>query len=276
MILPNALTQHTGLSLQARGLAAFLLSLPDGTDISIRALAARLTEGEIAIGRALRELETAGYLTRQRVRDASGRITTITTMRDVPAADLGVSPEAPAAAPEPAPEPAASTPEPAQQPAPEDEPAAPSAPKPTPRAPAPSLDAVTAGTRVLLDVAAVEPRLTVGARALPALAALVDQALAADVAPAEIHRALTANLPGEIRSAAALIRHRLDEHLPVWTAAATVRALRASAPTTPRPRVEIAASPAAARWTECGDCARPLRTATPDGLCGDCRAVPAA
>ncbi|MFC5187119.1 helix-turn-helix domain-containing protein [Actinomadura harenae] len=275
MILPNALTQHATLSLQARGLAAYLLSLPDGTDISIRALAARLPAGEIAISRALRELENAGYLTRQRVRGPHNRISTVTTMRDVPAADLRVSPEAPAAAPEASPAPAESTPEPAHPSEPEDEPAAPCAPKPTRPAAAPSLDAVTAGTRVLLDVAATEPRLTVGATALPALAALVDQALAV-VEPAEICRALTANLPGEIRSAAALIRHRLAEHLPVWTAAATVRALHASTSAAPRPRIEIATSPAAARWTECSDCARPLRTSTPDGLCGDCRAVCAA
>ncbi|MFC4912906.1 helix-turn-helix domain-containing protein [Actinomadura gamaensis] len=271
-VIPNGLAQHSGLSLRARGLGLLLLSLPDGADISIRALAARLNEGEMAIGRALRELETAGYLSRRVVRLDDGRLVTCTTVRDVPEeiddelpSDLRGSRATLEAAPG------------ADDAAPNE--SAPSAGRVgaasrTGRRPAQLASAaLTAGTRVLLGVVAAEPRLSVGAATLPALAALVGQALAADVPPAEIHWVLTKGLPSEIRSAAALIRHRLDEQMPVWTAVASLRAT-ASADSACGSR--IAPSPAAVRWTECGDCARPLRTATPDGLCGDCRAVLAA
>ncbi|MFC5183653.1 helix-turn-helix domain-containing protein [Actinomadura harenae] len=276
-VVPNDLAQHTDLSLRARGLGLLLLSLPDGADISIRGLATRLNEGETVIARALRELETVGYLTRRVVRLTDGRVVTRTTVRDVPATEDEQSPdqgashtthEPPAAAPEAAPEP---KPDAATPSTPSAEPTAP-APRTT-RPPAQPLApaALTAGTRLLIDLAAREPRLTVTAAALPDLAALCEQALSANVDPAEIHRVLAACLPVEIRSPAALIRHRLAEHLPVWRAAASLRALRAAHAPAPSGGLRLDAAPGRARFVECGDCGRPLRTATGDGLCGDCR-----
>ncbi|RMI41021.1 helix-turn-helix domain-containing protein [Actinomadura harenae] len=276
-VVPNDLAQHTHLSLRARGLGLLLLSLPDGADVSIRGLATRLNEGEIAIGRALRELETAGYLTRRVIRLTDGRVITRTTVRDIPTTENeqptdqdvpDATHEPPTAAPEPAPEPAPDAANPSTPPA-EPTPPTPQTTRPAAQPLAPA--ALTAGTRLLINLAAREPRLTITAAALPELAALCEQALAADITPDQIHRTLTSNLPTEIRSAAALIRHRLTQHLPVWKAAAAIRDRQKASPATTQHGLHIAPSPAAARWTECADCARPLRAATPDGLCGNCR-----
>jgi hypothetical protein len=63
-ILPNAALQCRSLSLLARGLLAYLLSLPSGTrrGRDIKTLAAESPEGQAAISRAQRELITYGYM----------------------------------------------------------------------------------------------------------------------------------------------------------------------------------------------------------------------
>ncbi|MYX20095.1 hypothetical protein GTY77_08475, partial [Streptomyces sp. SID8380] len=55
-VLANALAQRRGSAVTV-GVAAYILSLPDGARVSIAALCAHFTEGEILISRALRELE---------------------------------------------------------------------------------------------------------------------------------------------------------------------------------------------------------------------------
>lgn len=273
-ITPNALAQHHSLSLRARGLALYLLSLPDGADVSIRGLASRLVEGQAAIAAALRELEDAGYLVRRVVRLDDGRLVTQTTVRDVPhtdddahdadAADQGVSHADSGTCAEPD----DAHPEP---PAPAAEPAAPTRrtgddAAPVPAAAPTTLGELTDAARVLVDVAAAEPRLTIGAAALPGLAALVDQALAAGVSADQVRALLTTGLPAQVRHPAALIRHRLTEQMPIWQAAARLTVLRG-----PGRPAEDPAAPARPRYVECADCRAPMRTATPDGLCSGCR-----
>ncbi|EST39334.1 hypothetical protein N566_02470, partial [Streptomycetaceae bacterium MP113-05] len=63
-VVGNHLAQHDELSLVAIGLALYIQSKPDGTLVSIKALTCRFREGEVAIARALNELEAAGYLLR--------------------------------------------------------------------------------------------------------------------------------------------------------------------------------------------------------------------
>ncbi len=63
-VIANALAQRRGSAVTI-GVAAYILSLPDGSPVSIAALCEHFTEGEILISRALRELESAGYLERQ-------------------------------------------------------------------------------------------------------------------------------------------------------------------------------------------------------------------
>ncbi len=61
------------LSLKAKGLLSYMLSRPDDWDFTIDGLARLNREGADAIGRIIRELEAAGYVTRRRVRNRAGR-----------------------------------------------------------------------------------------------------------------------------------------------------------------------------------------------------------
>jgi len=63
------------LSLKSKGLLSVILSLPDDWNYSTRGLAAISKEGIDCIGAALRELEAAGYIRRNKLRDDRGRIT---------------------------------------------------------------------------------------------------------------------------------------------------------------------------------------------------------
>ncbi|MFJ6747433.1 hypothetical protein ACIQNI_04415 [Streptomyces sp. NPDC091266] len=98
-VLANRLAQRAGSAITV-GVAAYVLSLPDGAPITIGALCTHFTEGKIAIARALRELEAEGWLERRVERGPHGRIVTRTFAYDLP----GASP-APAGSPEPVPDP---------------------------------------------------------------------------------------------------------------------------------------------------------------------------
>ena len=71
-VISHVLAQRRGSAVTV-GVAAYVLSLPDGSPVSIAALCEHFTEGEILISRALRELEEAGYLKRHRERTPTGR-----------------------------------------------------------------------------------------------------------------------------------------------------------------------------------------------------------
>ena len=118
-VISNALAQRRGSAVTV-GVAAYILSLPDGAPVSIAALCEHFTEGEILISRALRELEAAGYLERRRERGPGGQIRTRTYFYDVPgtgdptrarraaaAAEAARTAGSPAKRPEPAQPPAA-------------------------------------------------------------------------------------------------------------------------------------------------------------------------
>lgn len=62
------------LSLKAKGLLSFCLSLPDTWDYSIMGLAAVCKEGRDCIMSTLQELEELGYLRRERTRNADGTL----------------------------------------------------------------------------------------------------------------------------------------------------------------------------------------------------------
>ncbi len=76
-VLGNGMLRDTELALRERGLLATMLSLDDGWRFSVRGLASILYDGESAIKAALRILEAKGYLRRERLRDAQGRITAV-------------------------------------------------------------------------------------------------------------------------------------------------------------------------------------------------------
>ncbi|MCF3131038.1 helix-turn-helix domain-containing protein [Streptomyces olivochromogenes] len=186
-VIGNHLAQHPELSLTAIGLAAHIQSLPAGTPIGIKALAAKFPEGEIRIAAALRELEEHGYLTRARERLQSGQVTTRTTSYNKPR--LAV-----AAAAAPAPEP--------RRPAPE---------APAPASPAPH----RAAADLLAGLRARDSRLLLTERDVKRLAPAVDTWLERGVPPTAVARTLTTGLPEKpILHPAAFLAHRLTALLP--------------------------------------------------------------
>jgi hypothetical protein len=74
-ITSNAAIEDTSISLKARMILVYLLSRPPGWVTSAERLAAQISEkdGLSAIKSGLRELEQAGYLTRNRTRGDDGR-----------------------------------------------------------------------------------------------------------------------------------------------------------------------------------------------------------
>ena len=73
-VMSNHHLRNGKLSLKAKGLLSMMLSLPEDWNYTTRGLAATCKEGVDAIGGALRELETAGYIVRHQLRDRQGRI----------------------------------------------------------------------------------------------------------------------------------------------------------------------------------------------------------
>lgn len=74
-VMSNYHLKDKNLTLKSKGLLSMILSLPDEWNYTTRGLAAICKEGVDAIGSALKELETAGYIDRKQLRGANGRIT---------------------------------------------------------------------------------------------------------------------------------------------------------------------------------------------------------
>ena len=67
--ISNQLFKNKGISLKAKGLMAYLLSLPNDWNLSINGIVACSKEGRGAIRSILKELISAGYIEREQVRD---------------------------------------------------------------------------------------------------------------------------------------------------------------------------------------------------------------
>lgn len=74
-VMSNHHLKNKNLSLKAKGLLSMMLSLPEDWNYTTRGLAAICKEGVDSIGSALKELESHGYIVRNRIRDSKGRIT---------------------------------------------------------------------------------------------------------------------------------------------------------------------------------------------------------
>lgn len=74
-VMSNHHLKDTNLTLKSKGLLSMMLSLPDEWNYTTRGLAAICKEGVDAIGSALKELESTGYIIRNRLRGKDGRIT---------------------------------------------------------------------------------------------------------------------------------------------------------------------------------------------------------
>ncbi|TXC93664.1 GntR family transcriptional regulator [Streptomyces sp. ISID311] len=242
-VLANRLAQRAGSAVTV-GVAAYILSLPDGAPITIDALCTHFAEGKTAIAAALRELEAEGWLERRVERGPHGRITTRTFAYDLP----GVPPEAPLEAAPGAPLVAAE----ADGPEPTTDPVHPPEPEPAPASAPPAPQAA----ELLAALPHRDHRLLLSEREITALAPAVTDWLDRGAAPQEITDALTSGLPMRLnRRPARLLAHRLS-------------ALRPPSRTSPPPQPD---RPPVVPLQNCDGCDRAFRADRP-GRCRDCRA----
>lgn len=73
-VMSNHHLQDKRLSLKAKGLLSYMLSLPDDWDYSLKGLTIGCKDGIDSVRSAVHELEDGGYLCRSKVRDSRGRI----------------------------------------------------------------------------------------------------------------------------------------------------------------------------------------------------------
>ncbi|WP_194891326.1 helix-turn-helix domain-containing protein [Catenulispora pinisilvae] len=248
--VPNLTVRDHALSFTARGLLAYMLSLPDGAREDVKTLANKSVEGRGAVSRALHELESRGYLARTKSRDDEGRIRThVEVFADRDGASVQVEPATVT--------PGTGRPGGGKSGSKPEESGFKDSLPPVEAVEEPHSGAESVGREggepsrsisLLTRLGRDEPRLHLAASEAASLAPLVDAWLAKGATPNHVTSALTGGLPERVHQAAALLRHRLVTKMP------------AEAP--PRgPRFE---------WHECADCGAPLRAA---GLCQNCTNV---
>ena len=76
-VMSNHHLRNKELSLKSKGLLSIMLSLPEDWNYTTRGLSKICKEGTDSIGSALKELEQAGYIVRNRLRDSKGKITDV-------------------------------------------------------------------------------------------------------------------------------------------------------------------------------------------------------
>ena len=72
--LANDVVNNSTISFKAKGILAYLLSKPDDWEVQISDLVNHATEGEGAVRSGIKELISAGYVTREASRGDDGRI----------------------------------------------------------------------------------------------------------------------------------------------------------------------------------------------------------
>ncbi|MFI0506276.1 helix-turn-helix domain-containing protein [Streptomyces albogriseolus] len=242
VVIGNHLTQHKELSLLAIGLGCHIQSLPTGTPADIKSLASRFKEGTTRIAAALRELEAHGYLRRERVRTATGRIITRT-----------ISCNQPGHRREPADTGCPTPPRTAHRPEPRPRKALPAVPQPACTAPA----LLQQATDLLAALRRQDPRLLLSATDTEHLAPGVAAWLEREATPTAVRHALTTDLPADaLRRPAALLAHRLAAHLPPLPPYRT--------PAGPPP-------PTRHRLRNCDGCDHAFRAPETETHCRDCR-----
>lgn len=73
-IVPNAWLRDPALSAKAKGILCYLASHREGYELSFAQMCREMRDGESALRSGCEELEAAGYLTRARNREESGRL----------------------------------------------------------------------------------------------------------------------------------------------------------------------------------------------------------
>ncbi|MFE9454313.1 helix-turn-helix domain-containing protein [Streptomyces sp. NPDC006739] len=258
-IVGNHLAQHRELSLTAIGLATHILSLPEGAPVDIRSLAERFPEGRDRIAFALRELEAYGYLERVRERTEAGRLLTRTYAHHLPGAGTTQSACEDRRTPQDDDGGADRSAERAETPVRRPVRRSPSAEEVAQDGPHDGRHdrAVT----LLAGLRRTDARLALSRRDVHALAPVVTTWFEGGAPAAVVHRALTVNLPDDMRHPASVLGYRLRELLPVpLPAVSAPPAVPADAPGGPRPHP----------FQTCDGCERAFRAAHA-GRCRDCR-----
>ena len=76
-VMSNHHLRNASLSMKAKGLLSLMLSLPENWDYTLHGLSTISADGLTSIRAAVTELETAGYLKRQRLRNDKGQLADI-------------------------------------------------------------------------------------------------------------------------------------------------------------------------------------------------------
>ena len=91
--MSNHHLRNMEISLKAKGLLSVMLSLPENWDYTIKGLSFINKEGLDSIRSTIHELELAGYIERQRIRDEKGRFRTAEyVIREQPVLPMSVNP----------------------------------------------------------------------------------------------------------------------------------------------------------------------------------------
>ncbi|MFJ1932633.1 hypothetical protein ACIOGZ_08135 [Kitasatospora sp. NPDC088160] len=253
VVVPNAAVRHAGLSLAAVGLLVRLLSLPDGTPVSIERITDQVHEGRTAVSRAFRQLEAAGYLRRQRTQDPeTGLWSTQSHISDLP---MNHNP----AVGSPGPRGVGDLPEGGKHqgknllPAVEPEPEAPEKPEEastTEDQLTPAAAETGRAASLLARLGERDRRLTLGTADVLRLAPLAAEWLLDGHSPAKLLAVLTTRLPEQVDAPAALLSYRLTHHRPA--------------------KPEPQAVPAADTRARCQQCDAPFPAGVVHSLCKTC------
>jgi hypothetical protein len=73
-VVANCIFKDRSLSAKAKGILVEMLSLPDSWDFTLKGLTTLFTDGIDSIRQGINELESRGYIVRERKRDARGRL----------------------------------------------------------------------------------------------------------------------------------------------------------------------------------------------------------
>lgn len=264
--VPNGIAQNKALSLEAIGLAVYLLSLPDANRATVERITSLFPNGRRVVSKAMNELIEHGYVKRARVQDPeSGRWVTITSISDLPTdhfptvglptgQSVGGSPQGEERTEEKNTTPTL-TPEPEQQ---QEEPqTAPEGSKEGGEGERAFLSKIDREmrreARRILERLSLHKALPLSdseiTRLTPRVVPWLREAYTSD----EILRCLTQALPGQISSVPGLISHRLRTFTPERSAA-------------PQP------APQPAQRAKCEVCEVIFPLGHPGGICRECKA----
>jgi hypothetical protein len=90
-VLPNEALRDVRLSFKARGLLAYILSMPDHWATSSEALARQGPDGRDSVRSGLRELRALGYVVLEKRQQAGGRWITDVIVHESPVDTLGTA-----------------------------------------------------------------------------------------------------------------------------------------------------------------------------------------